>query len=134
MGFHLLSSYAGDEGTGKLCIALNPLLAATIVGGTQYVYIDMIEVRRLESDVGRLIHQRLCGWIDPAASGRIGMDALIAYAWPEPAAGSTLRERRRRIIDASAELRKLGWSVVEYARGKFEVRRPARNNVDASPE
>ena len=35
------------------------------MGGGQHVRISMDEVRALDSETARLLHQRLCGWIDP---------------------------------------------------------------------
>jgi len=60
-GFRLLSEYACDEHDGKLYVALNPLIARAVMGG-QHIRIEMAEVRGLQSDPARLIHQRLCGW------------------------------------------------------------------------
>jgi len=81
-GFRLLSEYASDEQDGKLYVALNPLIARAVMGGAQHVRIDMDEVRALQTDPARLIHQRLCGWIDPGKSGRVELDTLCGYAWP----------------------------------------------------
>ena len=63
-------------------MALNPLIARAVMGGAQHVRIDMDEVRALQTDPARLIHQRLCGWIDPGKSGRVELDTLCGYAWP----------------------------------------------------
>jgi hypothetical protein len=67
-GFRLLSEYESHEQDGKLYVALNPLIARAIMGG-QHIRINMAEVRELQTDPARLIHQRLCGWIDPGKSG-----------------------------------------------------------------
>jgi len=73
--FHLMS-YAIDEEDGRLAIALNPRITKAILGGSSYTRISMDEVRALKTNPARLIHQRLCGWIDPGKSGRAELDML----------------------------------------------------------
>ncbi|MBJ3277049.1 replication protein C, partial [Salmonella enterica subsp. enterica serovar Derby] len=95
-GFRLLSEYASDEQDGKLYVALNPLIARAVMGGAQHVRIDMDEVRALQTDPARLMHQRLCGWIDPGKSGRVELDTLCGYVWPGQATNpNTLKTRRQ---------------------------------------
>lgn len=123
-GFRLLSQYEMDEAQGRLYVALNPRIAAAVLGLAQHCRIDMNEVRAIKSDPTRLIHQRLCGWINPGKNGRIGIEALTDYAWPEPATEATTRKRRQRMRESLLELGGLGWTIDEYARGKFEISRP----------
>lgn len=121
--FHLMS-HAFDEADGRLWAGLNPRVAEAILGHRSYARIDMAEVRALQAAPARLIHQRLCGWIDPGKSGRVGIDTLCGYAWPDEATGSTMRMRRQTTRKALAELVHIGWSANEYAAGKWEVGRP----------
>lgn len=124
-GFRLLSHYASDSATGRLCVALNPLIASAVAGCGQHVRIEMDEVRALRTDAARLIHQRLCGWINSGKSGRIGIDALCGYAWPKATANPNTAKTRRRVVRAAlVELVELGWVVDEYATGKWEIKRP----------
>jgi hypothetical protein len=124
--FHLMS-YAFDEADGRLWVALNPRIAEAILGRRPYARIDMDEVRALQSDPARLMHQRLCGWIDPGKSGRVQLDVLCSYIWPDPSHNpSTLKKRRQAARKALAELAALGWKVSEYAAGKWEIGRPPR--------
>lgn len=124
-GYRLLSGYASDTDRGKLYVALNPMLAKAVLGQLPHARINLSEVRSLKGDVARLIHQRLCGWLDPGQSARVGIDTLCGYAWPVPGqAGSSRRMRRKRIRTALSELVGLGWTVAEYARGKFAIGRP----------
>lgn len=126
-GFRLLSeyaSYASDEAEGRLYVALNPLIAQAVIGG-QHIRIDMNEVRGLNSETARLVHQRLCGWIDYSKAGKVTIDTLCGYAWPAEASQSTMRKRRQRVRAALPELVSLGWSVIEYAAGKYSIIRPA---------
>lgn len=123
-GFRLLADYASDETDGRLYVALNPMIAQAVMGGGQHVRISMDEVRALSSETARLLHQRLCGWIDPGKSGKAGIDALCGYAWPDGASASAMRKRRQRARTALPELEALGWSITEYARGKYDISRP----------
>lgn len=124
-GFRLLSEYASDEEGGKLYVALNPLIAQAIMGGGQHVRISMDEVRALQADPARLMHQRLCGWIDPGKSGKAEIDTLCGYVWPDVATNAnTMKTRRQTARKALAELAAVGWKVNEYAKGKWEISRP----------
>lgn len=131
VGCRLLSSYASDEDTGHLFIALNPRLAEAILGKRSHTRIEMSEVRALSSDPARLIHQRLCGWIDPGKSGRAELDTLCGYVWPDDASGSTMRMRRKTVRAALDELRRAGWTLEEYAPGKLDISRPAAKRPPA---
>lgn len=123
-GFRLLSEYASDDAEGRLYVALNPLIAQAVMGGGQHVRISMDEVRALESEAARLLHQRLCGWIDPGKTGKASIDTLCGYVWPLEASPSAMRKRRQRVREALPELEALGWSVVEFAAGKYDITRP----------
>ncbi|HBQ7916353.1 TPA: replication protein C, partial [Klebsiella aerogenes] len=119
-GFRLLSEYSSDEQDGKLYVALNPLIARAIMGG-QHIRIDMAEVRKLQTDPARLIHQRLCGWIDLGKSGRVELDTLCGYVWPDEQTNpNTIKKRRQKARKALAELTAVGWKLDEYAKGKWE--------------
>lgn len=82
------------------------------------------QVRALKSDAARLIHQRLCGWIDPGESGRVTIDVLCSYVWPDEASPATMRKRRQKVRKALEELKGIGWTVKEYAKGKYKITRP----------
>ena len=139
---HFLSFIWGDVpgrpgGPGSLVVALNPQLADIALygreGGGKYVRIDMREVRALRSNAARLIHQRLCGWIDQSKSGRVRLDTLCGYVWPEAAPSKrAMRARRERARRALRELQAFErpWTVAEYGRGKFEIARPAPPEVE----
>lgn len=125
-GFRVLSGYASDSNAGHIYVALNPLIAAAVAGGGKHVRIDMAEVRALQSAPARLVHQRLCGWIDHNSAARLELDTVCSYIWPDaPANPNTLKKRRQTARKALAELTNLlGWRVEEYAKGKFEIQRP----------
>ncbi len=122
MGFRLLSNYASDD--SEFYIALNPLITYAILGG-QHVYINMDEVRTLRSDAARLIHQRLCSWIDSGKFGRIETDTLCSYVWTNTSTNpNTVKTRRQTVKKALAELTSIGWTVKEYAKDKWKIERP----------
>jgi hypothetical protein len=125
-GFRLLSEYASDDQDGKLYVALNPLIARAVMGGGQHVRIDMDEVRALKTDPARLLHQRLCAWINPCMSRRVELDTLCGYVWPTAANENAMKRRRGIARKALSELVALGWTVREYAKNKFEIERPKR--------
>lgn len=121
--FHLMS-HAFDEADGRLWVALNPRIAEAILGRRPYTRIDMAEARALQTDPARLMHQRLCGWVDLGKSGRVELDTLCGYVWPDEATNTnTLKTRRQTARKALAELAAVGWMVNEYAKGKWEIKR-----------
>lgn len=122
--FHLMS-YAFDDEDGRLFVALNPRIAEAILGKRPHTRIEMAEVRQLESDPARLIHQRLCGWIDPGKSGKAEIDTLCGYVWPDEINDNAMKRRRGIARNALAELAAVGWTVNEYAKGKWEISRPS---------
>ena len=131
-GYRILSQYKSDSKSGKLCIALNPRITHAVLGNGRYVYIDMEEVRRLQGGAARLIHQRLCGFIDPGKSGRIGLETLCSYVWPSATTNkNTAKTRRGKAKKALSELDVVGWDIEEYATNKWEIKRP-RSHANAT--
>lgn len=127
MGFRLLSEYASDAKDGRLFVALNPRITEAILGRRPYTLIELKEVRKIKNNPTLIIHQRLCGWINPGKSGRINKETLIHYVLgPSPPQVSIRGERKRRqeAISALHALTQVGWSVTEYASGRFEIKRP----------
>lgn len=122
-GFRLLSEYASDDLSGKLYVALNPLIAQTVMGG-QHVRIDMKEVRSLKGEAARLIHQRLSAWIDPGKKGVVALSTLCEYVWLDEVSPSGKRSRLHRVRKALAELERAGWKVAIKADGNCQIRRP----------
>ncbi|WP_223556906.1 replication protein C, IncQ-type [Pseudomonas sp. BF-R-01] len=132
LGFRLLADYASDDPNGQLFVALNPRLASAVLGD-KYTRIDMNEVRQIKQGGTRLIHQRLCGWIDHGKSRKVGGDMLCSYVWPDPVDETAMRKRRSRLKPLLAELLAIGWSVKQYSKGKFEIKRPALSRSDDGP-
>ena len=90
----------------------------------KHARIEMSEVRALHTSPARLIHQRLCGWINPGKSGKVEVDTLCGYVWPEETNPEAMKKRRQIARRALKELAALGWTVDEYATDKWEIRRP----------
>lgn len=124
LGMRMLAAYASDEGTGDLYVALNPRIASAIMGATPYARIDLNEARRLDSDPARLIHQRLCGWIDPGKSGEAGIEKLAEYVWPEEGNNAAMRFRKTRVRKAVAEIAAAGWRIEEVRKDHWRFIRP----------
>jgi hypothetical protein len=124
-GYRLLSQYTGDAADGKLYVALNPRITQAIMGQSRHVRISMDEVRAIHGDATRLMHQRLCGWIDVGKFGKVEIGTLCSYVWPDSdVRAETQKKRRQRARGALRELVGLGWTVQEYVCGKFKITRP----------
>ncbi len=128
-------------GPGDLKLALNPHLANIALAGlgeltgVKYIRMDLREVRALRTDAARLIHQRLCAFINHGSSGRVRLDTLCMYVWPEPAPSKrAMAARRQRVRRGLRELEGFGrpWTVVEYAPGRFDIGRPAMDWEDVT--
>ncbi|MFH7040770.1 replication protein C, IncQ-type [Paucibacter sp. JuS9] len=107
-------SYDVDMDTGGLSIAINARLSAAVAGGG-YTHICMDEVRALKSDPARVLHQRLCGYINPGKRHltAIGVDTLVGHVYGElkGVAAATIRQRRSTVRGALKELVELSWDV-----------------------
>jgi hypothetical protein len=123
-GCNLLSEYQSNK-KNKFTVALNIRIAETVLGiNKKYTRIDMAEIRALKTDPARLIHQRLCGWINPGKEGKISLEALCGYVWVEPSFDpKRLYRRRKAVRTALVELKTLGWTIQEYVEGKFSITR-----------
>jgi len=132
--FHLMShAFSGDD--GRLWVALNPRIAEAVLGRRSFTRICMTEIRGLKTDPARLMHQRLCGWIDPGKSGKVEIDTLCGYVWPDESSNpNTAKTRRLAVRRALDELATVGWTVSEYARGKWELKRPKESSKPHAPD
>lgn len=122
-GFRLLSHYSSDEIEENLFVALNPMITEAVMGG-RHVRICMDEIRGLKSDCARLIHQRLCAWINPGQTKHVHLDVLSSYAWPHTASPSTNRKRRQRTRTALQEFIPFNWTIREASKDMFRISRP----------
>lgn len=128
--FQLLYWQKPETTFGRMTIVLNPVAAKAVWGG-QYTNLFLHEARRLHSDPARLLYQRLCGYIDPGQSRRVGVDKLLNYVWPDAADGvGNQRQRLRRIRISLEEIAQLGWTVVCIDKKVYVFRRPVRKDVE----
>ena len=118
--------YANPDDTKPIreCIERQRMPKFHPYSGRQHVRINMDEVRALKTDPSRLMHQRLCGWIDPGKVGKAELDTLCSYVWPDETNVEAMKKRRQTARKALAELVAIGWTINEYAKGKFEIGRP----------
>ena len=127
-GFRMLSEYRSDDGIGandgRLYVALNPRITEAVLSERPFARIDMEEVRKLKTDPARLLHQRLCGVIDPAKTRKITLDKLCSYVWSESKVSTTIRQRKFKVRSALKELGRAGWTIDEYEAAKFSIKRP----------
>lgn len=127
-GFRMLSEYCSVDGTGandgRLYVALNPRITEAVLSDRPFTRIDMNEVRKLKTDPARLLHQRLCGVIDPAKTKKITLEKLCSYVWSETKVGATVRQRKFKVRSALKELGGVGWTIVEYEASKYSIKRP----------
>lgn len=119
-----LMAYSIDKETNHLSILLNPIVSRSIVGRRVYTWIDMNEVRSLKTDPARLLHERLCAWIDGGETRQVSIDKVIAYIYPDKATESTTRKRRERARKALLEIAKTGWKIEESSKGICTITRP----------
>jgi len=123
-----LADYHSDENSQGVHVALNPMLAGAILGESRHVRISMAEIRTLRSEASRLLHQRLCAWINPGSARKVELTTLCGYIFVTEASASTTRKRLSRTREAISELDGIGWKVTEYSKGRYEIQRPTVNS------
>lgn len=125
-GFNILS-FGMDLKGGEISVALNPRLSQGVFGRTSYAKIEMAEVRALKTDVGRLLHSRLCGFIDLGKSLNVGIDKLVSYAYNNDTNSANYRKRKQKVREAILELASLNWKITEYSKDSFKIERPSKS-------
>lgn len=133
------ASYGTERGE-RTAFALAPALSAhLIVGGekVRHVRIEAREVAALgRSGAVRAIHQRICGFVDPGRSGKVGVGTMLAYAFGETESKDTERRRMGDVRKAMETLGTLpGWEIAhdegEGRRRVYSVRRPSARRAAA---
>jgi hypothetical protein len=125
-GFRMLSDYSSDEEEKRLFVALNPLISEAVLGDRQYTKISLAEVRGLKTSPARLMHQRLCGFINHGKTHLtpIDINTLCGYVWYSVGSKSAIAQRRTRIRKAINELIDVGWAFNEETKNKYKITRP----------
>lgn len=128
-GFRMLSIYQSQStdgaNDGNLYVALNPRITEAVLSNRQFTRIDMNEVRKLKTDPARLLHQHLSAVINQGLTHKFTIETLSGYVWATSEISTTIRQRRLKIRQALEELRGVGWSIVEYEKSKYSIRRPS---------
>jgi hypothetical protein len=119
-----LMSYEIDKATNELSIALNPLVTESITGKRRYTWIDLNEVRSLKTDPARILHERLCAWIDRGKTKQVSLDKILGYIYPDKATENTIRKRRYTARKALQEIADTGWKIEESSKGICTITRP----------
>lgn len=82
-GYRLLSSYSTSTKDKTFTVGLNPAIAAAVAGDVRYIRIPMHEIRAIKHDATRLIHQRLCAFINEGCTHPtpINKQTFYGYIW-----------------------------------------------------
>jgi hypothetical protein len=139
----LLSTAAispGDEELGEpgdtIAIALAPSLSTTLLTTSRgkHARIDQADINGLGqsgADVARarVLHMRLCGFIDPGKMRQVKASLLSEYAFGKAGSADTGRRQLQDIRRAIVHLQSLGWDIAgderKAGRQVFTITRPA---------
>lgn len=121
--FHLLS-YMFDEDDGSLFVALNPRISETILGSSGFTRIEMSEVRALHTDPARLAHQRICAQISAGQESQFTLETVCGYIWYSECSAAAARQRKVTARKVITELASIGWTITEYSKDKYNIKRP----------
>lgn len=117
----IISWLIGDD--DSVIIALNPR-ATTALLGVQYCHISLVERGGISSEPGKALHAWLCANIRPGRTRLYAIDGLQVHVWGGLCTGTTLRNRRSRLIKAIQQIGKLGkWRCGVIEDGMVEIER-----------
>lgn len=105
---------ASTDATPLIALRLCPLLAFSVLGGPgTYMRVDLVEARKLKTDITRLIHFHLA-WLSSKGFGTVGLGTLVSYVYANgPASLDTGRQRQYRVKAAIKEFsEELGWTTL----------------------
>ena len=105
-----LLSFAHDEDSGELAIALSPQMARTILGESkQFIRVSLEDVRKLKDSAAVILHGVLSARLRPRDSrpASYHVDTLTDLAFGPTKNAATRRKRRGRIKEALADLNRL---------------------------
>lgn len=96
--FHLLSAISTHTNSDKWSrthVALNPRLSQIVLGTeARYTRIALDETRKLGKDqAARILHQRLCSWINEGTVQPVSYGTLVGYLYPDDTESATLYAR-----------------------------------------
>lgn len=128
-GFRLLSTYESDITTKSITVGLNPRIAHAVIGGegSRYAPIDLSEICALTMDGARLIHQRLCAWINRGSTHEVSLETVCSYIWKTRSVNAaTHRKHIERTKACLSDICALGWGIEYYKPGHVRISRPAQ--------
>lgn len=110
--FHLLSSIntrIQSDKWSRTHVALNPRLSQIVLGTeARHTRIALDETRKLGKDqAARILHQRLCSWINEGAVRPVSFSTLVEYLYPDDLAGRTLDKLNPKVAKQPAEKTKI---------------------------
>ncbi|MEW8308201.1 MAG: hypothetical protein G8D88_13875 [gamma proteobacterium symbiont of Ctena orbiculata] len=111
----------------KLAIAINWRAAAAIAKEAGYTYINLDDRKSLESDASKTLHVWLSTYLRPGKHLKRTVDEIGEYIWGEAANDSTRWRRRKKAMQAVAEIGELkNWEVTQSeARQALVIKRVA---------
>lgn len=127
--------------TDTLAIALAPSLSTPLLanGGGRYVHLEQSDILGLGQDAAhgartRLLHLRLCGYIDPGKTKGVSAATLAEYAFGQTDSKDTLRRQLGDIRKSIPLLGQLGWTVSpDDRRGGRQVFTLTRPTLPVAP-
>lgn len=93
--FHLLASIStrtNSDRWSRTHVALNPRLSRIVLGAeARHTRIALVETRKLGKDqAARILHQRLCSWVNEGAVRPVTFETLVGYLYPKDVEGRSL--------------------------------------------
>lgn len=123
---HIFERLSSDGKNKLVAVKLCPLLAFAVLGGPgTYMRDDLIEARKLKTDVARLLHMHLA-WLSPGNHATVRIDTLVSHVYGcDPVTATAQRTRRSRVKAGVDELKDaLHWTA-SLNRSIFRISRPS---------
>lgn len=109
-----LLSFAADEDSGEITIALSPQTAKAVLGeAKQHIRISLVEVRQLDNSIAVLIHAFLSARISRAGStATYPLDHLVTAVYGEGEVNAeAAKKRRQRVRKALEAFERTTWRI-----------------------
>jgi len=129
-----LISYAFDESSGELAVALSHHMAKAILGeSAQHVRISLVEMRTLENQVSVLLQAIFSARIRPGAFAKYHLDTLSGHVYGKSSVSpATIRKRRQRIKEALFNMAEwTTWQISIDANNVASVHRVSKAQLEA---
>lgn len=117
----ILSWLVGDD--DSVVIALNPRATSALLG-LQYCHISLVERGDICGEPGKALHAWLCANLRAGRMRPYAIDGLQVHVWGSTCTGTTLRNRRSRLVKALQQIGKLDkWRCEFVEDGMVEIER-----------